>query len=66
MMGPPLPTPTPIPAAPEARVPPAPALKDPLGNRGRRDTAQAFGEVFLKSFPILLFFFLFTFNILGC
>lgn len=30
-------------------------------------TAQAFGEVFLKSFPILLFFFfLLTFNILGC
>lgn len=43
MMGPPLPTPTPIPAAPEARVPPAPALKDPLGNRGSRDTEQAFG-----------------------
>lgn len=30
-------------------------------------TAQAFGEVFLKSFLILLsFFFLLTFNILGC
>ena len=31
-------------------------------------TAQAFGEVFLKSSPILLsfFFFLLTFNILGC
>ena len=31
--------------------------EDPPGDGGRVPTAQAFGEVFLKSFPILLSFF---------